>query len=90
MRGSGIYVVQLERRAEREMRNLPHHVINRIDAVFQQLESNPRPPGVVKLSGRSGDSWRIRVGAYRILYRIDDENHRVKVYRIKHRGTVYR
>ncbi|MYK94094.1 type II toxin-antitoxin system RelE/ParE family toxin, partial [Candidatus Poribacteria bacterium] len=30
------------------------------------------------------------VGAYRILYRIDDENYRVKIYRIKHRGSAYR
>ena len=85
-----MYTVQLERRAEREMRNLPQHVISRIDAIFQQLETNPRPPGVVKLSGQMGDSWRIRVGAYRILYRIDDENYRVKIYRVKHRGSAYR
>lgn len=84
------YTVQLERRAEREMRNLPRNVISRIDATFQQLENNPRPPGVVKLSGQTGDSWRIRVGAYRILYQIDDKNYRVKVYRIKHRGRAYR
>ena len=90
MSSSRVYTVQLERRAEREMRNLPQHVISRIDAIFGQLESNPRPPGVVKLSGQMGASWRIRVGAYRILYRIDDENRRVKIYRIKHRGRVYR
>lgn len=90
MNSSPIYTVQLERRAEREMRNLPQHVISRIDAIFQQLETNPRPPGVVKLSGQTCDSWRLRVGAYRILYRIDDENYRVKIYRVKHRGSAYR
>ena len=90
MNSSPMYTVQLERRAEREMRNLPQHVISRIDAIFQQLETNPRPPGVVKLSGQTGDSWRLRVGAYRILYRIDDENYRVKIYRVKHRGSAYR
>ena len=90
MNSPRIYTVQLERRAEREMRNLPQHVIKRIDNIFQQLRNNPRPPGVVKLSGQMGDSWRIRVGAYRILYRIDDENYRVKIYRIKHRGRAYR
>lgn len=90
MSSSTIYTVQLERRAEREMRNLPQHVISRIDAIFQQLETNPRPPGVVKLSGQTGDSWRLRVGAYRILYRIDDENYSVKIYRVKHRGSAYR
>ena len=90
MNSSRIYTVQLERRAEREIRDLPQHVISRIDVILQELKSNPRPPGVVKLSGQMGNSWRIRVGAYRMLYRIDDEDYCVKVYRIKHRGTVYR
>ena len=46
------------------------------------------PDGVVKLSGRMNSGWRVRVGDYRILYRI--EEHRVDVYRIKHRRDAYR
>lgn len=82
------YTIHLERRAERELRRLPPNVIRRIDAMLHQLANNPRPDGVVKLSGRMNSGWRVRVGDYRILYRI--EEHRVDVYRIKHRRDAYR
>ncbi len=87
---SAVYSVYLERRAERQLRRLPQDVVKRIDAVLCQLAKDPRPSGVVKLSGRSGSGWRVRVGEYRILYRIDDQHRRVEVYRIKHRGKAYR
>lgn len=41
-----------------------------------------------KLVGRP-NSWRIRVGDYRILYEIDDTNQRVIIHRIAHRRDVY-
>lgn len=85
-----IYTVHVTRRAERELRHLPQDVIRRIDAIFQQLQHNPRPSGVVKLAGQKGPHWRLRVGMYRILYQIDDQHHRVNIYRIKHRRDVYR
>lgn len=36
-----------------------------------------------------GDGWRIRVGDYRVLYRVDDHERRVLIYRIGHRRDVY-
>lgn len=83
------YTVHLERRAERELRRLPRDVLVRIDVVLRRLATDPRPPGTVKLSGRIGAGWRVRVGEHRILYRIDDGKRRVDVYRIKHRREVY-
>ena len=82
------YTIHLEHRAERDLRRLPQDVVRRIDAVFQQLAENPRPDGIVKLSGKTSSGWRVRVGDYRILYRI--EGSRVEVYRIKHRRDAYR
>ena len=68
------YTVHLERRAERELQRLPQNVVRRIDVMFRQLANNPRPRGVVKLSGRTGSGWRVGVGEFRILYRIDDQS----------------
>ena len=83
-----VYTIHLERRAERDLRQLPQNDIRRIDAMLRQLAENPRSVGVVKLSGRTDSGWRVRVGDYRILYRI--EGDRVEVYRIKHRRDAYR
>ena len=84
------YAVYLKRRAERELRNLPQNIRTRVDVRLAALANNPRPPGVVKLSGEMGSHWRIRVGEYRILYQIDDRHHLIEIYRIKHRRHAYR
>jgi mRNA-degrading endonuclease RelE of RelBE toxin-antitoxin system len=34
--------------------------------------------------------WSARVGSYRILYELDEEERRVLVFRIEHRADVYR
>ena len=90
MNAPSVYAVRLTHHAERELRRLPQDVIRRIDAILEQLQHNPRPRGVVKLTAQKGPHWRLRVGMFRILYQIDDQNHRVHIYRIKHRRDVYR
>ena len=52
------------------------------------LAENPRPSGVVKLSGREG--WRIRIGDYRVIFMIDDAKKEVVIYAIGHRREIYR
>jgi mRNA interferase RelE/StbE len=56
------------------------------DAIFA-LCTNPRPHGCKKLIDRDG--WRIRVGVYRVIYRIDDSQGIVTVTHIGHRSDVY-
>ncbi len=83
------YAVYMRSAAERERRRLQGHIRQRINQYLLQLESEPRPTGVEKLVGRP-NSWRVRVGDYRILYEIDDTKQRVTVYRIVHRREAYR
>jgi mRNA interferase RelE/StbE len=85
-----IYSVQFESAAERELVRLPDHVLNRVDAKILALREDPRPNGCLKLQGQEGPGWRVRVGEYRILYRIDDDAHVVSIYRIRPRGSAYR
>ena len=89
MNSPTLYTIRLERRAERELRKLPRDVIQRINAALGRLTYEPRPQGVIKLAGQTGSKWRIRVGAYRILYEINDRRAQVNVYRIKHRRNAY-
>jgi len=60
----------------------------RIVAKIQSLATDPRPPGSRKLSGY--DKYRIRLGAWRILYSIEDARLIVTVIRIAHRREAYR
>ena len=52
------------------------------------LQANPRQPGCQKLTGREG--YRVRQGAYRVLYEIDDEDKLVTIFKIGHRRDVYK
>ena len=90
MNSPAIYSVHLSRQAKRQLRRLPQSAIDSIDTVLRHLAHNPRPRGVVKLAREVGSHWRIRVGAYRVLYEIDERHRLIDVYRIKHRRNAYR
>ena len=82
------YRVTLKSSAEKEFLRLPDPVSVRIFPRIKALATNPRPQGCKKLKG-GRDEWRIRVGDYRVIYTVDDEEKIVKVTRIAHRLDVY-
>ncbi len=57
MNDSTTYTVHVTRRVEQELRRLPRDIVRRIDAIFEQLRENPRPHGVVKLTGQKDSHW---------------------------------
>ena len=61
----------------------------RIVSRIQGLARDPRPPGSQKLAG-DGERFRIRQGAYRIVYSVNDQNRAVEIVKIGHRREVYR
>lgn len=83
------YQVELSKPALKELRRLDRGVQVRIVAALALLRDNPRPPAVRALAGHPG-LLRIRVGEYRIVYRIDGRELLVLVLTIGHRSTVYR
>ncbi len=82
------YRIVLASSAERDLRTLPGKVEERIVAIIDALSQEPRPRGVKKLKG-SSNLWRIRVGDYRIIYRIDDREHLVDISHIRNRKDAY-
>ncbi len=61
---------------------------SRIRSAISRLAENPRPSGAIKLSDL-GNSYRIRVGKYRIVYRIRDKELLVLVIAVAERGKIY-
>lgn len=82
------YRVALKTSAEKEFFRLPESISARIFPKIKALGTDPRPNGCKKLSG-GRDEWRIRVGDYRAIYTIDEEEKVVRVARIAHRREVY-
>ncbi len=72
------YVVNLKRSTEKELERLPARTHDKIVTRLISLQYNPRPKGAKKLHGR--EAYRIRAGAYRILYVIDDSGAKIEVF----------
>lgn len=83
------FSVSYERPAEKELLTLPAAVVQRIYPRIEALASNPKPPGSQKVQVGT-DLWRIRVGDYRVLYRVEEEEMEVVVVSVKHRKEAYR
>jgi len=82
------YTVQLERAAQKQLAQIPQPFLDAIDQKILALENDPRPPGCKKLKGKEG--WRIRVGDYRVIYKINDSILLVLVIEIGSRKNIYR
>lgn len=83
------YAISVPRRVQKQIARLPSDVQHRIDAAVRTLRDDPRPPGSRMLSARGGE-WRIRVGAYRIIYTIDDVERAILLLEVWHRQRGYR
>ena len=82
------YSVTVQRRAQKQIARFPTNVRDRIESSLRALAGNPRPPGCRRLRGEEG--WRLRVGDYRVIYEIDDEERVVTILQVEHRRDVYR
>lgn len=61
----------------------------RITRKLIALESDPHPPSTKKLRVSPG-RLRLRVGDYRVVYAVSEQDRVVTVERIRHRSDVYR
>ena len=84
------YRIEYEPAATKALRAIRDRRIKlRLLAALEGLMENPRPPGCKKLVGEE-DEWRVRVGTWRIVYRVEDKVLVVLVVRVSPRSGVYR
>ena len=75
--------------AAKALRKLDRPTARRLAASIRALSEEPRPPGCLRLKGGSGE-LRIRVGDYRVIYEVIDDELIVLVLHLGHRREVYR
>jgi mRNA interferase RelE/StbE len=83
------YRVELTEAAAQDLEALPRDIATRIYARIVGLGDRPRPRGSILLQG-SRTLRRLRVGAYRVIYQVDDAQQVVTIARVRHRRDVYR
>jgi len=82
------YRLKIIPKAEKDLDLITGRDFDAIKKKILSLSVNPRPFGCQKLTNEDG--YRIMMGDFRILYRIDDNAKEVIIYRMKHRRESYR
>ena len=81
-----MWEVTISPRAERALNKLPLTLQKRIDTAINKLEEDPFHNSV-KIQTMS-DTWRIRVGDYRILFQAS-KTRTILILDIDHRSNIY-
>lgn len=83
------YSIRYVASAAKEIRKLDRPTARRILNAIEKLSTDPLPSGRIQLKDGHGE-LRIRVGDYRIIYDIQDDELIVLVLRVGHRRGIYR
>ncbi len=83
------YRLEVKDQALKELSRVRPDVGRRLLQSIESLASDPRPRQSHKLS-ESRNSYRLRVGDYRVLYQVDDAASLVTIFKVGHRREVYR
>ena len=87
---SGQYAIEFLASAARELEALPREVQGRLLDAIVALSADPRPSGVQLLAGTGRERiWRLRVGAFRVLYLIEDAKVTIVIVRVADRREAY-
>ena len=81
------YEVLIAASADKELAGMQRMLRQRVIDKFEEISKDPRGTDSKKLDEAT---YRVRVGDYRIVYHVNDEERRIMVTRIRHRREVYR
>ncbi|MFN7905366.1 MAG: type II toxin-antitoxin system RelE family toxin [Pseudobdellovibrionaceae bacterium] len=82
------YKILVHRDFEKEIKKITKKDVIRILEAIGSLATNPYQTGSQKISG--SDAYRIRIGLYRVVYRISDGLLIVFILKVAHRKDVYK
>jgi mRNA interferase RelE/StbE len=83
------YTIQFKPAALRNLEKLPRELQQRVASKIQSLREEPYPSGCKTLFDEP-DTWRVRIGDYRVIYRVHRGILLILVINIGHRRDVYR
>ena len=82
------YQVIIPKAVQKQLNSLSQKIRLRLLAEIRLLKDNPRPNGVKKLKGYE-NTYRIRIGSYRVIYEIKDREMIILVLSSVHRKDAY-
>ncbi len=83
------FKIHFKRSAQKDLKKLEKVLVQRILNNIELLSEDPTPRNSKKLKGVE-NIYRIRVGKYRIVYEINQDQKMIIIYYLRHRDDVYR
>lgn len=75
-------------RARKDLAKLDRETARIVTKTLRRFQNNPDTVDLVKLKG-SNNKWRIRVGVYRVILRVEGTFVTVYALRVMHRREAY-
>jgi mRNA interferase RelE/StbE len=82
------YRIIIPKLVQKQLDDLPQKQRKRLISTIRLLADEPRPSGVKKLKVYD-KTYRIRVGDYRIIYNIEDQEKLILILNSIHRKDAY-
>lgn len=85
--------INISETAKKQLQKLERQTAQRLTQYLRErvlLHDNPRLVGAALQGNRLGELWKYRVGDYRIIARIKDQELEILVVEVGHRREVYR
>ncbi|MCK5195971.1 MAG: type II toxin-antitoxin system RelE/ParE family toxin [Desulfobulbaceae bacterium] len=84
-----MYKITFSKKADKSLRRMPRNVALNIVKKIKQLANNPNGMrNVKKITNHPG--YRLRVGDWRIVYTVNDNELLIHIINVKTRGEVYK
>ena len=83
-----VYEIQINRAAARYLKKLDQTTRNRLQLAFEGLKQNPPLGDIVPFKEMPGH-YRLRVGSYRVIFKVNHSDRIVFIRTIGSRGNVY-
>jgi len=85
-----VYKISYSKEARKSLLRMPRTIANLIREKLNVIAANPYTdhPNAKKLQGREG--YRLRVGDWRVVYKIQNDQLIIIVMKIASRGEVYK
>ncbi len=83
-----MWTVAINKIVRRKIERIPEPEKTRIKQALKYLETNPELLDIKPLTGR--DTFRLRVGGWRLLMDVYEEEKIFSVYMLASRGDVYK
>jgi len=83
------YKLVIARSAQKDIKKLPRPTRTRVIKNIHQLRLQPRPQSSEKLKGLKA-SYRLRLGDYRIIYRIQNGTLVIIIVDVGHHRDIYK